>query len=141
MVTGVSAATGVVAMLNAGELVAPPCTNTDVGTDATAELLLDRLTVAPACGAGPVSVTWLSARDLPPSTEARDSFTTLGVTGGLTVNENAAGGEVAPELSFTVTLKLYGLPVVVVGVPRITPVLGFSFRLLGRAPELTTQLL
>jgi hypothetical protein len=55
-------------------------------------------------------------------------------------NENVAGAEVLPALSFTVTPKLYALPTVV-GVPLITPEDGFSFKPGGRAPETTDQLL
>jgi hypothetical protein len=41
---------------------------------------------------------------------------------------------VPPALSLTVTLKRNGLPVVVVGVPPITPVLGLRLKPGGRAP-------
>src|SRR5436189_42586 len=40
--------------------------------------------------------------------------------------ESGCAGDVAPLLSLTVTLKVKGLPVAVVGVPLITPVAEFS---------------
>ena len=46
-----------VVMLKAGELVAPPGTVTDAGTDKKAELELERFTTNPAEGAGLASIT------------------------------------------------------------------------------------
>ena len=63
------------------------------------------------------------------------------VTLGLIVINNGCAGEVTPLLSLTVTLKLNGLPVTVVGVPLITPVEEFSAKPGGSDPELTLQLL
>jgi hypothetical protein len=48
---------------------------------------------------------------------------------------------VLPALSFTVTLKLNGLPVVLEGVPPITPLEAFSDKPGGNEPALTVQLL
>jgi hypothetical protein len=56
-----------------------------------------------------------------------------------TVSENCCGCEVAPLLSFTVTLKLKGLPVALVGVPVITPVDALRERPGGRDPVVTVH--
>ena len=54
---------------------------------------------------------------------------------------SACGVDVAPVLSFTVTVNANGLPVEVVGVPLMTPVLGLSAKPGGRDPVATAQLL
>ncbi len=55
--------------------------------------------------------------------------------------ENGCGCEVAPALSFRVTLKVKGLPSALVGVPLIAPVDAFSIKPGGSPPALTDQLL
>ena len=77
---------------------------------------------------------------LPPSAVWWGSFTAANATCGPTLNENAAGAETLPALSFTVTLKLNELPAVV-GVPLMVPELGLRLKPAGRVPELTNQLL
>jgi hypothetical protein len=59
--------TGLVVMVNVA-VVAPWGTVTLVGTWAAAVLLLDKLTTAPAAGAGPVNLT-VPVEDVPPITE------------------------------------------------------------------------
>jgi hypothetical protein len=57
------------------------------------------------------------------------------------VIESALAGDVELALSLTVTLKLNGLPVAVVGVPLMTPVAALSVSPVGRDPLVTVQLL
>ena len=59
--------TGLVVMVKVA-VVAPAATVTLAGTWAAAVLLLDRLTMAPAAGAGPFRVT-VPVEDAPPITE------------------------------------------------------------------------
>jgi len=66
---------------NVGEVVAPAATVTETGTLATVGSLLDRSTTAPPVGAGPFNVTVLLVVDLPPITEAGDSFTAVSAAG------------------------------------------------------------
>jgi hypothetical protein len=76
MVTGVVALTGVVAIWNAAETVAPAVTVTEDGAEATDGLLLVSVTVALAEGADDnrVTVFWVNA-PAPPTTELADRFT------------------------------------------------------------------
>jgi len=75
MVTGVLALTAVVVILNTGEVAAPAATLTDAGSEATAGLLLDNLTGAPAGGAGVSRVTVLVAPvAAPPTTDVGERF-------------------------------------------------------------------
>jgi hypothetical protein len=55
--------------------------------------------------------------------------------------EKACGAEVTPRLSWTVTLKVNGLPAAVDGAPLMTPEEEFSVNPGGRLPLLTVQLL
>lgn len=85
IVTGVVVLTAVVAIINAAERVAPPLTVTEEGTAATAGLLLESVTVAPAEGAGASRVTVLEALEpVPPTTNVGDKFTSA-TPSGLTV--------------------------------------------------------
>ena len=59
MVTGVEAATGLVVIVKLGDFVLPAATVIEAGTEATAELELDKLTTAPPAGAGPFNTTTL----------------------------------------------------------------------------------
>jgi len=68
MSTPTAAATGFVVIANVAEL-APASTVTEAGTVAAAVLLLERVTAAPAGGAGPDSVT-VPVLPIPPVTEA-----------------------------------------------------------------------
>ena len=52
---------------------------------------------------------------------------------GAMVTDKVCVGEMLPALSFTLTAKLNGLPVVVVGVPEITPE-GLSVKPGGKDP-------
>jgi hypothetical protein len=81
MVTGVFTLTGVVVMLNAGEVVPPAATVTDGGTDATAGLPLVRWTVAPPGGAGASRVTVLAALPVPPTKTGVARFTEATASG------------------------------------------------------------
>jgi hypothetical protein len=60
---------------------------------------------------------------------------------GAIAMDRGFGGDVALALSLTVTLKVKGLPVVLDGIPAITPVEAFSVRPLGSDPAPTVQLL
>lgn len=51
----------------------------------------------------------------------------------------AFAAETLFALSFTVTLKLNGLPVAVVGVPAMVPVAAFSAKPGGKLPVFTVQ--
>jgi len=62
------------------------------------------------------------------------------VAPGLIVMDNGLCGRGSPLLSFTVTLKLNGLPDVVVGVPLIEPVEALSVKPGGKDPELAQLL-
>ncbi len=57
MVTGVEDATGVVVIVNLGEILTPAATVTVAGTEATAGLELDKEMTAPPEGAGPLICT------------------------------------------------------------------------------------
>lgn len=74
MVTRVEAPTPVVVIVNGAETVDPPATVTEAGTVATAGLELVRVIAAPPAGAEEVSVTVLATVELPPTTEAGESF-------------------------------------------------------------------
>ncbi len=67
MVTRVVALTGLVVIVNAGEVRAPPATVTEIGTLA-AELLLLSVTMAPPAGAAAFKVT-VADVELPPTTD------------------------------------------------------------------------
>ena len=88
--TAVEAATGLLVMVKVAVL-APAATRTLAGTVAAAVLLLERVTVAPPVGAGPVSVT-VPVDVLPPV-----SFV------GLRARVDNAGG-------FTVRLAVFVTP-------------------------------
>jgi hypothetical protein len=76
MVTGVLTLTAAVVILNAGEVVAPAATVTVAGTEATAGLLLESFTVAPAGDAGAIRVTTPEGRAVaPPTTDTEERFT------------------------------------------------------------------
>jgi hypothetical protein len=75
IVTGVSAATGLVVTVNMA-VVAPAATVILTGSCAAAVLLLVRLTTIPPAGAGPLSVT-VPIDDAPPSSVAGLTLTAL----------------------------------------------------------------
>ena len=85
-------------------------------------------------------VTKLKSRDCAVDDRlvARTSPCPGGGAGANTVIERARAGEVVTA-SFTVTLKLNGLPVVVVGVPLMTPLEALRLRPAGRAPDDTVH--
>ena len=85
MVTEVEAGTARVVTVNVA-LVAPVGTVTLAGTVATAVLLLERETMAPPVGAGPLSVT-LPVEGDPPLTLVGFSASEVRVGGGVTVRE------------------------------------------------------
>jgi hypothetical protein len=84
METGVLEPTTVVAMLNAGEPVAPAGTSTDAGTLAIDGLELVSVTVAPPLGAGPFRATVFAVVLPPPPMLAGDRLMLLSAA-GLTV--------------------------------------------------------
>src|SRR5580658_2687989 len=75
MVTGMGAATPVVAIAKAGEAVDPPAIETEDGTDATAGLELERLTSAPPAGAAWLKLMVLEGTWLPLSMVDCERFT------------------------------------------------------------------
>jgi hypothetical protein len=60
--------------------------------------------------------------------------------GWLTAIERLWGGEEAPVLSLTMTLKLKGLPVAELGTPLMRPLVALSVNPGGREPALRIQL-
>ena len=68
IVTGAEAATGVVAMVKSGDVVAPGGTVIDGCGDATEGFELESVTTSPPAGAGPPSVTVFPVVDVPPAT-------------------------------------------------------------------------
>jgi hypothetical protein len=100
IVTGVSAATGLVVTVNVA-VVAPAATVTFAGNWAAAALLLVRLTTVPPAGAGPLSVT-VPVVAPPPSTVAGLKLTVLrpetggGSSGGEAVLQRTSGSTAVP---------------------------------------------
>ena len=82
IVTAVEAVTGLVLMVKVAVL-APAATRTLAGTVAAAVLLLERVTVAPPVGAGPVSVT--VPVDVPPPVTVVGFNVRVDNAGGFTV--------------------------------------------------------
>ena len=78
IVTGVTAVTELVVMVNGGDTLAPAATVTEAGTAATDGLELDRLTLSPPAGATPSRLTTFAVVDKPPVTVAGDKATEPG---------------------------------------------------------------
>jgi hypothetical protein len=93
IVTAVSAATGLVAVVNVA-VVAPAATVTEAGTWAAAVFELVSMTAAPPVGAGPLSVT-VPIEEVPPGTAAGLTLTPLNV---------AAAGAVTVKLAVRLAL-------------------------------------
>src|SRR5260370_19751830 len=83
IVTDEVAETNEVVIVNAGDAVAPAATVTDAG-GTTPPSLLDKVTVIPPDGAGPVRFTLFNVVDTPPTTDAGEGTTESNAT-GLTV--------------------------------------------------------
>src|SRR5579862_1115941 len=107
MVTGVLTVTAAVVMANAAELAAPAFTLTELGTAATAGLLLVSFTAAPDGGAGDSNVTVLEPPAAWPPTMDEEARFTAATPSGATV-------------SVAVTLTPEKLAVMVTGVLAAT---------------------
>jgi hypothetical protein len=94
IVTAVSAATGLVAVVNVA-VVAPAATVTEAGTWAAAGFELVSMTTAPPVGAGPLSVT-VPVEEVPPGTVAGLTLTPLSVAAADAVTVKLAVRVVLP---------------------------------------------
>jgi len=84
MVTTTGELTTDVVMVNSCEWVTPAFATTVAGTAATAGLELDKESVMPPVGAGPVKTTRFEGTEVPPVTVVAERLTEYGV-GGSTV--------------------------------------------------------
>ena len=83
--TVVGEVTALVAMVKLCDSLAPAGTSTVAGTEATAGLELDSITLVPPDGAAPFICTWLEGTEAPPVTELAERVTAVG-DAGLTIS-------------------------------------------------------